>query len=167
VLDGFRGIICGNKKKLICIEIIYINIVSMPIAEKIKSLKKIKDYCDKFYKLNHCKYKKYKRIDEGVDFFTSILNATSITLILSTPALPPLFIASAVCSSLQFVICRAQDKMKVKDKYNQYLTTARQYDALRREILTVLSKNHLSNEQYEAYIEEVHDKINLIKDNEN
>lgn len=136
----------------------------MPIQNKIEALKKIKNNCkNNFIEYNN-KYKKYKRIDDIIDFFASILNASSITLILSTPALPPLFIASAVCSSLQFVINRAQDKMKIKDKYCQYKTTSNQYDALHREILTVLSKNNLSNEEYEAYLEEVNDKINLILD---
>ena len=136
----------------------------MPIQTKIEALKKIKNTCkNNFIEYNN-KYKKYKRIDDIIDFFASILNASSITLILSTPALPPLFIASAVCSSLQFIITRAQDKMKIKDKYNQFKTTSNQYDALRREILTVLSKNNLSNEEYESYLEEVNDKINLILD---
>jgi hypothetical protein len=138
----------------------------MPLKEKIEEIKKIKKYCKTSYILYHKKYKKYKTLDEVVDFITAILNASSITCILSTPAVPPLFIASAVCSSLQFVITRVQDKMKLKDKYNQYQITSKQYDALRREIITVLHKNHLSNSDCESLIEEFNDKINLIKDTE-
>lgn len=136
----------------------------MPIKDKIEALKKIKAECKNNYRQYANRYKRLKKYDNFIDLTTSILNASSITLILSTPAIPPLFIASAVCSGIQFVVCRVQDKMKIKDKYSQYLTTANQYYSLMNEILIVLHKNHLSNEEYQSYIEEVTDKINLIRD---
>lgn len=138
----------------------------MPIQDKIKVLKKLKDDCNNKYKEYNKKYKKYKRYDDITDFITSILNASSISLIMSSLTLPLLIIPAGVLSSVQFIITRAQDKMKLKDKYNSFHITSNQYDALRREIITVLNKNHLDNSQYQQYIEEVHDKINLIKDME-
>jgi hypothetical protein len=115
------------------------------------------------YKKRH---QKLKRKDQLIEGFCSILNASSITLILSTPTVPPLFIGSAVCSSLQFVLSRVQEKMKWKDKYHSFLTTSNQYYALASEINVVLHKNHLTNEQYESYIEEVSDKTTLIRDSQ-
>jgi hypothetical protein len=138
----------------------------MPIQDKIKVLKKLKDDCNNKYKEYNKKYKKYKRYDDITDFITSILNASSISLIMSSLTLPLLIIPAGVLSSAQFIITRAQDKMKLKDKYSSFHISANQYDGLRREIITVLSKNHLDNSQYQQYIEEVHDKINLIKDTE-
>lgn len=107
-----------------------------------------------------------KNKSNAVDFVTGILNAASITFILNTPGFPPLFIGGAVCSSLQFVIQRGLEKLKWVEKYNSYLVTSNQYKNLSAEILTVLTKNNLTNEQYESYLEEVIDKQSLIRDTE-
>lgn len=136
----------------------------MPIKDKINVLKAIKKDCRENSLSYKKRYKKLKKIDDAIDLINSILNASSIALIMSIPAIPPLFIGSGVCSSIQFIISRSQDKMNLKQKYNRHLTSSNQYENLMREIITVLNKNHLTNEQYEAYIEEVHDKLSLISD---
>jgi hypothetical protein len=138
----------------------------MPIHHKIKILNELKGGCLKKSKLYKKRYKKLKKIDDITDFTTSILNASSISLIVSSVSMPLLVIPSAVCSSIQFVIGQVQNKVNLKNRYNRHLTTSYQYEQLAREILIVLSKNHLTNDQYEAYIQEVNDKIGLIQDSE-
>lgn len=138
----------------------------MPIQAKIQELKKIKTECLANSVLYKRKHQKLKKRDQTIDGVCSVLNAGSITLILSTPTVPPLFIASAVCSGLQFILSRVQEKLKWKEKYNSFLTTSNQYYGLASEINVVLHKNHLTNELYEAYIEEVSDKITLVRDSQ-
>lgn len=138
----------------------------MPIKEKIKILNDIKKECLKKSNLYKKRYKKLKKRDDITDFTTSILNASSISLILASPAIPILFIPASICSSLQFIISQVQSKIDMKNKYNHHLTTSYQYENLCREIVVVLSKNHLSNEQYGDYIEELNDKLSLIQDSQ-
>jgi hypothetical protein len=73
-------------------------------------------------------------------------------------------VASAICSGLSFIVSRTQDKINLKQKYTQHNLTIKQYSDLNREICSVLSKNHLTNEEYQAYIDEIYDKISLIED---
>jgi hypothetical protein len=136
----------------------------MPIEDKKKVLKQLRQECMKNYKEYSERYRRLKRKDNITDGVCSVLNCGTIVCIVNTPVVPPLFIPSAVCSGLQFIISRYTEKMRWKDKYNQYLTTANQYYALNKEILVVLHKNHLTNEQYGDYISEITDKLNLVRD---
>lgn len=136
----------------------------MPINHKVDTLNKIKKECLRYstqYKKSHQKLKKRDNVIDGVN---AVLNATSITCIINSPAVPPLVIAAAVSSALQFVLSRIQDKMRWKEKMTAFLTTSNQYHNMASEICVVLHKNGLSNEQYGEYLEEVNDKISLIRD---
>ena len=136
----------------------------MTIAEKRKVLNDLRKNCLKNNKKYNKLYQKFKKYNNIVSFSASLLNASSITLILSTPAIPVLFIPSAVCSSLQFIISRVYEKLNIQDKTLIYLNTSNQYYALMNEIVIVLNKNHLTNEQYGEYIEVITSKIDLIRD---
>lgn len=132
--------------------------------DKVKLLKDVKK--DLTTKINEYKkkYKKLKKYDDIIDASTSLLSASSISCTIIGMTLPPLLIVSASLSGISFIISRVQDKYNLKRRYEQHHLTINQYSNLVREIITVLTKNNLTSEQYHNYLTEVYDKISLIED---
>lgn len=135
-----------------------------PTTNKREILKKLRNDCIVLSNKYKKKYKKYKRVDEAIEGFNSLISASSIACIITGMSIPPLLVASAILSGSSFIITRIQDKINIKSKYTNYNLSINQYSALGREISAVLSKNNLSTKDYQAYIEEINDKINLISD---
>ena len=142
------------------------NIMSKEIHEKISILKDIRKQCiDKsinFRRRNKCT----KSWDEFLEFLTATLSGISIALIVAGFDSPICLLISAIASSVEFVLSRAQNQYNFKEKFTQLNTSLRQYNDLVREITTVLSKNHMSSNDYQDYIEEVNAKLSLIEDSE-
>ena len=131
---------------------------------KRKILHDIKKDCYNKVKIYKKKYKKIKKIDDIIDMSCALMTGTSIALTISGFTIPPLLIASAVTSGASFCISRVQDKINFKSKYTKHNMTINQYNNLIREIITILTKNHLTPDEYHKYIIEVYDKISLIDD---
>lgn len=131
---------------------------------KRKILRSLRDDCLIKVKQYRKKYKKLKRIDDAIDGGCALLTGISISFTVSGIGFPPLLIASACTSGFEFVVSRVQDKYNLKARYTQHNLSINQYSNLAREILTVLTKNNLSNEEYQSYICEITDKISLIED---
>jgi hypothetical protein len=131
---------------------------------KRKVIKGVKDDCKLKIKLYRKRYKKLKRIDNVLDITNSFLNASAIALIVSGFTMPPLLIASASCSGVNFVMERIQDKTNLKQKIEELKQTINQYNAIVNEIVVVLNKNNLTSEQYTDYLQEIYDKIELISE---
>jgi hypothetical protein len=132
--------------------------------DKKQILRDIKNECILKSKKYKKKFKKYKRIDDFIDGTNALLNGVSISLIISGFGIPPLLVASAITSGVNFILSRFQDKINLKSKYTNHNLSINQYSNLSREILAVLTKNNLSSEEYHNYICEVTDKIALIED---
>lgn len=135
-------------------------------SNKIIILKELLVDCLSHSKIYRKKYKKIKRLDDVFDVCNSLMSSSAIALIVVGFTIPPCLIISACLSGINLVGSRVQDKLKLKFKHNQHHLTMVQYIALAREITTVLSKNNLSSSDYQNYIEEVSDKLNLINDSQ-
>ena len=135
-------------------------------VEKIKILKSMLMKCHDTSHDYKIKYRSLKKLDDRLDFFTAILNGTAIVLIMAGFTNPSCLLASIIISSVDFVITRAQDKMNFKAKYTNHLTTYQQYADLAREMGAVLSKNNMTSQEYQNYIEEINSKIPLIEDSQ-
>ncbi len=136
----------------------------MPIQDKRKYLNELKDKCFEESKIYKKRYRKLKLKDDAIDVITSGMNASVIALTISGFVLPPLLIASASLSGFSFVIQQGQRTYNLKRKYIQHDITIKQYDALAREIISVLHRNHMSGAEYDDFIEQVNDKWSLIDD---
>ena len=134
------------------------------LENKITTLKTILKSCQTNAKLYRRKYKRMKKMDDIIDLFTSLLSGGSIALIIVGFTNPGCLIASAVLSGVNFVIVRLQDKYNLKHKYIQHNLSMQQYNDLMREISAVLTKNNLTSDEYQSYIEECYSKISLIED---
>ena len=132
--------------------------------QKKKILRKIMSECNEKIKNHKSKYKKLKKIDELIDGTTALLTGCSITCTITGMTIPPLLIASAALSSTSFIISRVQDKYNLKRRYEQHHISINQYSNISREIITVITKNNLSSDEYQNYIVEIYDKISLIED---
>jgi len=134
------------------------------LENKITTLKTILKSCQTNSKLYKRKYKKMKKIDDIIDLVTALLSGGSIALIIVGFTNPACLIASAILSGVNFVIVRLQDKYNLKHKYIQHNLSMQQYNDLMREISAVLTKNNLTSDEYQSYIEECYSKISLIED---
>lgn len=132
--------------------------------KKIKILKGVLRDCIDQSKNYTKKYKKLKRFDDRLDVLSSILSGSSIILVVVGFTNPPCLVASAIIGGIDFIIKRGQDKYNYKQKYTQHNLTMLQYKDLAREIGAVLSKNHMTSQEYQNYIEECNDKLSLIQD---
>lgn len=138
----------------------------MPVIEKKKLLKDIKNKCLIKSKLYTKRYKKLKRIDQVIDLTISFLNSANIALLISGLEFPPVWIGCIVCSSGTLILSRLQQTYNLKHKYNTHNNTIIYYNDISREITNTLYRNHLTNEQLEDFIEYINSKLSLIEDNE-
>lgn len=134
-------------------------------TQKISLLRKIMNDCKHNVRIHRKKYKKLKKIDDILDGLSAFMTGTSITCTVMGMTLPPLLIVSASLSGSSFIMSRVQDKYNLKRRYETHKMSVLQYSNLQREILTVLTKNNLSSEEYHHYIQECYDKISIIEDN--
>lgn len=137
----------------------------MPIPNKIEYLNKVKKECKELSEIYRKRYKKHKRLDDILDVITSLLNGSAIALTLSGFSMPMLLIGSIVCNSLSYIITQGQRSYNLKRRYLQNDTTYKQYIDLVRKIEAVLQKNHMTTDEYDQFIDQVHDRIALIDDN--
>jgi len=132
---------------------------------KRKVIHSIKDDTKLKIKVYKRKYKKLKRIDNCLDISNSFLNSSALALVITgATAFPPLLIASASCSGINFVLNRIQDKINIKRKIEELRQSINQFNSVVNEIVIVLNKNNLTSEQYSNYMQELYDKISLIED---
>ena len=136
----------------------------MPIQDKRKYLNKLKNICFEQSKKYKLRYRKLKFKDDMLDVATSCMTASVIAFTISGFVMPPLLIASASLTGVSFVIQQGQKTYQFKRKYIQHAITIAQYDALAREIIAVLHRNHMSSEDYDNFIEQMNDKMALIDD---
>ena len=138
----------------------------MAVIDKIKALKEIKQKCFNRARYHSVKHKKLKKIDDIIGVVSSTLNASSIALVIVGFSNPIFLVISAVCSGLDFILCRIMDKYDLKSKHLQHQNTNREYSDLVREISIVLLKNNMTSDEYTRYLEEVSDKISMIENYE-
>ena len=110
------------------------------------------------------KYKKLKKQDEWIEICNSLLNATSIALIVAGFTFPPCLIASAAISGFHFIVSSVHKSSNLKQKIEKYDLSSKQWSELGRYVASVLNKNNLTSQQYNQFIDEVHTQINLIED---
>ena len=127
-------------------------------------MRKIIDDCRKKVKNHKKKFKKLKKTDDILDGLNAFLTGGSISCTVIGMHIPPLLILSASLSGTAFIMSRVQDKYNLKRRYEQHKITIQQYQGLVREILSVMTKNNLTPEEYQNYVEEIYDKISLIED---
>ncbi len=136
----------------------------MPIEDKREYLNNIKKDCDKLSIIYRKRYKKLKWRDDVIDVFTSSLNAGVIALTISGITLPPLLIASICCSATSYIITQAQRTYNLKRRYITHDMTYKQYIDIVRKIDAILQKNHMTTEEYDHFIDQIHDRLALIDD---
>lgn len=136
----------------------------MTIEDKRKYLNELKDKCFEESRSYKKRYSKLKWRDDAIDVLTSGMNSAVIALTISGFVLPPLLIASASLSGTSFIIQQGQRTYNLKRKYIQHDITIKQYDALAREIISTLHRNHMTSAEYDDFIEQVNDKWALIDD---
>lgn len=136
----------------------------MPIEDKIKYLKELKEECknnsNKYYKA----YKRLKWKDDAIDVLTSLLNATSIALMISGLSFPPILIGAITCSGFAYIITQVQRSYNLKYRYTLHDITYKQYLDTIKKIDEVLYKNGLTAEQYDYFIQNMNEKCSLIDD---
>jgi len=135
----------------------------MPIENKKILLKKIKNNCIEKSKQYLVRYKRLKKIDDIIDIIISFLNSANIACLISGLSYPPILFASIACSSVSFIISRAQQSYNFKHRYTTHNNTVNNYNELIREITNRLYRNHLSNEQLEDFIEYINSKLDIIE----
>jgi hypothetical protein len=136
------------------------------IPGKIKNIKLILKDCLARAEKHKKAYKKKKRRSDIIDGINTGLSASSIACLIVGLEFPPVLIPSAILSGLNFIISRVSERYNLPQQYSQHNLTSRQYSDLAREIRIVLSKNHMSSQDYQNYLEEIGDKISLISDSE-
>lgn len=136
----------------------------MPIEDKRKYLDNIKDDCKKnsirYYNL----YKKYKWRDDVLDVLTTSMNAGVIALTISGITIPPLLFLSIGLSGVSYIITQAQRTYNLKRRYITHDMTYKQYVDIVRKIDAILQKNHMTTEEYDQFIDQIHDRMSLIDD---
>ena len=133
-------------------------------TDKRRVLRDIKQKCIKYVKSNTKKYLKLKFINDMLDLSLAFLQSAGISCTVLGMTYPVLLPISAVVSGVAFIGSRLQDKYNFKTKLAQHQLTIRQFNHISREIVAVLSKNNLSEDEYYNYIIEIQDKISLIED---
>lgn len=136
----------------------------MPISDKKKLLREMAKKCVDKSKLYKKRHKKLKWRDDMIDLSTSILVGGSMSLTIMGITFPILLIPSAVLSGIAFVLSQAQRQYNLKHRYNMDGITCIQLQELSREISIVMRKNHLSNDDYEDFLNDVSNKLSLIED---
>lgn len=136
----------------------------MPIEEKKEYLEKVKNDCKAFSDIYKKRYKKIKRIDDIIDVITSLLNASSIALTISGITFTPLLLVSISCSALSYIVQQAQRTYNLKRRYITHDTTYKQYIDIVRKIDATIKKNHMTSEDYDSFIDQIHDRLALIDD---
>ena len=136
----------------------------MPISDKKKLLRDMAKDCIAKSKLYRKRHKKYKWIDDCIDLTNSILVGGSMSLTIMGITFPILLVPSAVLSGIAFVLSQAQRQYNLKHRYNMDSITCIQLQELSREISIVMRKNHMTNEEYEDFLNDVSNKLSLIED---
>ena len=136
----------------------------MTIEDKRKYLNNLKDICFNQSKKYKKRYRKLKFKDDMLDVATSSMTASVIAFTISGFVIPPLLIVSCSLTGLSFVIQQGQKTYQFKRKYVQHSITITQYDALAREIISVLYRNHMTSNEYDEFIDAMNDKLALIDD---
>jgi len=135
----------------------------MSIQDKKKLLKEIKNRCIKKSKEYKKRFKRLKKWDDRIDLLVSFLNSANIACLISGLTYPPILIASIVCSGLGLIVSRVQQSYNFKHRYTTHNNTINNYNEVAREIITILHRNHLTNEQLQEYIEYINSKLDIIE----
>jgi hypothetical protein len=136
----------------------------MPISDKKNLLRKMAKDCIDKSKLYRKRYKRYKFRDDMIDIFTSSCVACSMSFTIVGITFPILLIPASVLSGFAFIITQVQRQYDLKRRYHMDSVTYTQLVELSREISIVLRKNHLTNEEYEDFLNDVSNKLSLIED---
>lgn len=136
----------------------------MPIEDKRKYLNEIKEECIKHSIQYHKLYKKLKRNDDIIDVLTTSMNACVIALTISGISFSPLLFVSISLSGISYILTQAQKTYNLKRKYITHDMTYKQYNDLIRKIDAILQRNHMTSDEYDQFIDQIHDRIALIDD---
>lgn len=136
----------------------------MPIQDKKKLLKEIKNRCIKKSKEYKKRYKRLKKWDDRIDVLISFLNATNIALLICGFTFQPILFGCIACSSGSLVLSRVQQTYNFKHRYSTHQNTCNQYNDISREITNTLYRNHMTNEQLEDFLEYINSKLSIIED---
>ena len=136
----------------------------MPIEDKRKYLNELKDKCFEESKAYKKRYSKLKQKDDFIDVATSGMNSAVIALTISGFVLAPLLIISASLSGVSLIIQQGQRTYNLKRKYITHDMTYKQYIDIVRKIEAILQKNHMTTEEYDQFIDQIHDRLALIDD---
>lgn len=136
----------------------------MPIEDKRKYLDNIKDDCKKNSIRYYKNYKKLKWRDDVLDVITTSMNAGVIALTISGITIPPLLFVSIGLSGISYILTQAQRTYNLKRRYITHDMTHKQYIDIVRKIDAILQKNHMTTDEYDQFIDQIHDRISLIDD---
>lgn len=136
----------------------------MPVEEKRAYLDKLKKECFSLSSVYRKRYKKLKWRDDVIDVITSSLNAGVIALTISGINFTPLLFISIGLSGVSYIITQAQRTYNLKRRYITHDMTYKQYIDIVRKIEAILQKNHMTTEEYDQFIDQIHDRMALIDD---
>jgi len=136
----------------------------MTIPEKREYLTQIKDDCKKYSLKYHRLYKKLKWRDDVIDVISTSMNAGVIALTISGISFTPLLFVSIALSGVSYILSQAQKTYNLKRRYITHDMTHKQYIDVIRKIEAILQKNHLTGDEYDQFIDQIHDRIALIDD---
>lgn len=105
-----------------------------------------------------------KKISDFFEITTSVLGTANVGLIVSGLSYPPLLIGGAVSSAISFVLSQIHRSSRINYKIERYDITSKQYNELARHIMSVMSKNNLTADQYSCFIDEINMQISFIAD---
>jgi hypothetical protein len=136
----------------------------MTIEDKREYLDKIKKECFSLSNIYKKRYSKLKWRDDVIDIITSSLNAGVIALTISGINFTPLLFISIALSGTSYIITQAQRTYNLKRRYITHDMTYKQYIDIVRKIEAILQKNHMTTNEYDQFIDQIHDRLALIDD---
>jgi len=139
---------------------------SSPITKKKTVIYDLLDEILKRKNRYYKRYKKLKKINSVTRMVNHGLNALAVGSLVSSlsPAMPIFMIVALVSTSASTVSGAVLSATNIEDKLNRHHTTFSQYCGLHRDLKLRLLKNHLTSEDYEELIGDIHAQISLIED---
>lgn len=138
----------------------------MAVEKYINRLREIKKHSKSQYQYHKKKYKKNKNINSYTNLSITLLNSVSISLLIIGILHPPIIIASGACSGLSFIIQELQKTYYNDNKVGSHKITYSQYYDIYIEVTNILDNNGLTEEQYKNLINNLQDRLEIIRDSQ-
>lgn len=113
-------------------------------------------------KANH--YRKINNVTEMLIIGSGTLATTTLIMSFSIVA-SPLLITSVTFSGIATLGTALKRASNIDNKYERHKSTYLAYSELEREIKHRISQNGFTNEQYDSFITDINNRLNLIEDN--